>query len=230
MTFREIVSTSGLDGAEEGMSYMIEKSPGPNSFARVGSGSLFVEMAYEHYKQFQSQLDLLGAAEGTVVISEEEKLKKSFRLMEVRHELSKRGLIAIVFAACAIESHIYDYADRRLDDGLASKHLEKLSVTDKWVVVPMLVTGTPFPKCENAFQLLGKLVSARNSIMHHKSADFDSDRHSPEWFEQQHAEFIQAVHDSIKALQSISKVCAALDPEDFLFASGLNEWERVEKE
>lgn len=88
-----------------------------------------------------------------------------------RNDLAKTSLIIIAFSAMAIEAYIYDYAARHLGDEFVKDHLDKLDTLSKWIVVPKLITGRELPRQQKWFELLKKLIKARNSIIHHKSSD-----------------------------------------------------------
>lgn len=87
----------------------------------------------------------------------------TFRLM------FEASCIALVFSGMALEAHIYDYAAEAISDGFVHRHLDRLDLVSKWVVIPEIVTGQPFPREGRPFQLLQRLVKRRNALVHSKS-------------------------------------------------------------
>ena len=77
--------------------------------------------------------------------------------------------IAVVFAQMALEGYIYDYAVRRLSEAYFRKHIGKLGLKKRWIVVPELVTGKKVITSDKAIVLLGKLIKTRNDLVHPKS-------------------------------------------------------------
>src|ERR1039458_8698380 len=49
--------------------------------------------------------------------------------------------VVVVFCATALECYIYGYASRSLGESYAQRHIEKLDLLSKWILVPKLVTG-----------------------------------------------------------------------------------------
>ncbi len=77
--------------------------------------------------------------------------------------------IAIVFSHLFMEAVIYDYGATNTSDTYMKKYVDKLDFLAKWVVIPKLVTGCPFPTESEAFELLSKLKKARNDLVHFKT-------------------------------------------------------------
>ena len=90
----------------------------------------------------------------------------------VEDKLISASFIVIVFSAITLEAYIYDYAARYLTDSFVKDHLDKLDTFSKWVVVPALITGRELPPHPNWQGPLRQLIKTRNSIIHHKSAEF----------------------------------------------------------
>jgi hypothetical protein len=81
--------------------------------------------------------------------------------------------ITVVFSTIALESFIHNYAARKLGEGYTDKHIEKMNLHTKWLVVPQLATGKGIPSDHRGIQLLQELIKARNSIVHLKSKNID---------------------------------------------------------
>jgi hypothetical protein len=76
--------------------------------------------------------------------------------------------IALLFAACAAEAFINSYAARQFGDAYFDAHIERLDVVSKWVLVPKLAHDFEVDRGGQAFQLLCRLVRARNRLAHPK--------------------------------------------------------------
>jgi len=75
----------------------------------------------------------------------------------------------IVFSHLFLEAVIFDYGATNFSDSYIKKYIDKLDILAKWVVIPRLVTGNPFPTDSQAYELLQKLVKARNGLVHFKT-------------------------------------------------------------
>jgi hypothetical protein len=73
------------------------------------------------------------------------------------------------------KSFIHNYAARKLGEGYTDKHIEKMNLHTKWLLVPQLATGKSIPSDHRGFELLQKLIKARNSIVHLKSKNIESE-------------------------------------------------------
>jgi hypothetical protein len=121
-------------------------------------------LALEYHKKVSTLCDALKNLEGY-----EAEYFLSEKLSPIENKLNNHCLVALVFAALAVEGYIYDYAARKLTDNFVESHLDKLDVVSKWVVIPKLVTRKDFPKDKQAFSLLKQLVQNRNYLAHNKS-------------------------------------------------------------
>jgi len=142
----------------------------------------------------------------------------------LQHEEDDSCLIAIVFSALAVESYIYDYAARNLTDSFVKAHLDKLDVVSKWVVITRLVTRKDFPKDENAYQLLRKLIRNRNHVVHYKSVKFLVwDKRSSDVVVSDAAQnkfrfshtLLEKAKEAIQALDGLALVMENLDQNEF---------------
>lgn len=207
--------------------------------AYVSGHASFAEIACENFKKavdYKQQLDPLYSqlADLTGLEAEEFQVDKIFPL---RKSLGSSCLIAIVFAALAVEGYIYYYAVKNLPKGFVESHLDKLDLVSKWILIPRLVTGKEFPKDSEAFRLLKQLVSSRNYLVHIKASSVLS-------FDEQSSDFVlskaaqrmlefgeklfEKAEDAIKALDHLSQVIENLDPNEYasadLMASSCGRW------
>ena len=155
-------------------------------------------------------------------------------LSPVKQKLDNYCLITIVFSAFAVEGYIYDYAARKLTDNFVEKHLNRLSVLSKLIVVTKLVTGKDFPKEGKAFKLIKQLIENRNSIVHSKSTNLlkpddeinlsgqESSEDIRELLHTQGAKnlfafansILDSAKDSITAIDELATVMKSLDREE----------------
>src|SRR5215475_11985307 len=85
---------------------------------------------------------------------------------ELHNRLVKHACITIIFAAAVAEAYIYDYRARGISDSFMRKYVDRLDLLPKWVVFPQLIQGQPFPREGQGIELLGKLLAARNRLIH----------------------------------------------------------------
>lgn len=81
--------------------------------------------------------------------------------------------ITVVFSTIALECFIHNYAARKLGEGYTDKHIEKMKLHTKWLVVPQLATGKVIPSDHRGIELLQQLITARNSIVHLKAKNIE---------------------------------------------------------
>ena len=137
---------------------------------RSSSISTFTEIARENHQKFLVLESQLQEIKMKFIKSGEDTSEKEFELMKLEIEINKCVAIVIVFSALAVEAYIYDYAARNLSDAFAKNHLDKLDPISKWVIIPLLVTGSELPKDHRWFELINHLFQQRNKIVHEKSS------------------------------------------------------------
>jgi hypothetical protein len=76
--------------------------------------------------------------------------------------------VVVVFCITALECYIYNYASRALGEAYAERHIEKLDLLSKWILVPKLATGGSIRSDHKGIQLLQSLIKARNGVVHLK--------------------------------------------------------------
>lgn len=139
-------------------------------------------------------------------------------LPEHSFELTAQGqaTVVVVFSITALECYVHGYAARRLGEGYAKRHVEKLDLVSKWIVVPKLVTGQEIPSHHEGIKLLAKLVKARNHIVHLKGKNL-----KPDTWEMQEATIIKhdrgIVEASVSAFRCVGELgreLHRLDPEE----------------
>jgi hypothetical protein len=125
---------------------------------------------------------------------------------ELYNQLFKHSCEVIIFAAATAEAYIYDYGARGISDSFMKKYVDKLDLLPKWVVVPQLVKGRPFPREGQGIELLGKLVTARNRLIHFKSG-MDKVKLDPE-------ALAADAKEAIRALDALREDMERFDPDE----------------
>lgn len=83
-------------------------------------------------------------------------------------QASQKNII-VIFTHIFLEALIYDFCAINFSDSYTKKYIDKLNFLSKWVVIPRLVTGEDFSNDSQAFQLLNKINTYRNQIVHLKT-------------------------------------------------------------
>lgn len=83
------------------------------------------------------------------------------------------GIQTIVFSAMALEAAVFDLAASQLGDKVATDYLDKMDLLGKWMIIPRLVCGRALREQGPAINGLRGLIRARNTLVHHKSREWD---------------------------------------------------------
>lgn len=83
-------------------------------------------------------------------------------------QMEQSSTISIIFSALTVESFINYYGILKLTRSYFEKHLDKLSVENKWVIVPRLVNNKEISSGSHSMELLNDLIKARNKLVHFK--------------------------------------------------------------
>lgn len=110
-----------------------------------------LETSEQNTEETESQIELLAEQELT------------------RQAMRRHRLVAITFATMFLESVIWDYAAVNTSQNLAKEHLNKLDLVSKWKVIPKLINGKKVSIGSKSIELLKKLNTERNAIVHSKS-------------------------------------------------------------
>jgi hypothetical protein len=131
-------------------------------------------------------------------------------LPEHTFELTAQGqaTVVVVFSITALECYIYGYAARRLGEGYAERHIEKLDLVSKWIVVPKLVTGQEIRSDHKGIEMLAKLVKARNHVVHLKGKNL-----KPDTWEVQRSTIIKRDREILEAAVSAFRCVGELGRE-----------------
>jgi hypothetical protein len=146
---------------------------------------------------------------------------------ELDHEVTRCAIETIVFSAMYLEACIYDFAAHQLGDSYVNKHIDKLDLPSKFVIVPRLVTGREINKGGLAFSALTMLVSARNALVHTKSSrviieDADVFEKQKEASETKHRKLHDDAHTAMKAMILMAFEMARLADPHYCFITDLS--------
>lgn len=106
-----------------------------------------------------------------VLSSDKEDWMKDMESSDYRHQSLKCAVQSIVFSAMSLETFIYGYSEKHLGKRYTKKHVEKLNIESKFIVVPRLAVGKEIDKSGQGYEKLKKLISDRNKIVHFKSME-----------------------------------------------------------
>lgn len=79
------------------------------------------------------------------------------------------SMVAVVFAALALEAFINDYGREKLSKAYFENYLDKLDLVAKWIVIPRFVLGKQLDSGSRGMNSLRWLVRLRNDLVHYKS-------------------------------------------------------------
>lgn len=176
-----------------------------SKFCRMNVGYPFWEISSKNYQKY---IDL--KKEYTQKCNFEDEFSV-WENRDINDQKTYAGCIAIVFAAIYIESEVYTYLASNLTDSFVKNHLDKLDPLSKWIVGVQVVTGKPFPKDGQAYELCKKLFSYRNRIVHHKSSPMQSNSEKTmKIIDEFEKKFDEAVHISNRTVKELAKVVRQL--------------------
>lgn len=134
---------------------------------------------------------------------------------KLRREQKDSGFIAIVFSAMALEGYLNDYGARNFGYSFAKKHLDRLSIENKLIIIPQLVTGKSYPKDRLAYQQMKDLVSDRHWLVHYKPKKISmSPKNIPQEIKSSPPSLEKRAISAIRTLELIAVEIEELDPKE----------------
>jgi hypothetical protein len=83
-------------------------------------------------------------------------------------QMEESSVISIIFSALTVESFINYYGILKLTRNYFEKHLDKLSVESKWVIIPRMANNEEISPGSHSMELLKDLIKTRNQLAHFK--------------------------------------------------------------
>jgi len=119
-----------------------------------------------------------------------------------KHNRLVAGMQTIVFSAMCFEAAIYDFAAIHLGDNYVRKHIDKLDVISKWILVLRFVADVEIPKDQAPYCTFKNLITYRNRLVHAKSEKFNIEQEERlrEKMSKRNQEYERNVHNAIRAL------------------------------
>jgi hypothetical protein len=106
---------------------------------------------------------------------EEEDRNFAGRLQQCYEQRKRCAVIAVTFAAMALEAFFYNYAAEQFGDNLAAD-IDPLNLPARFLVYPRLSCGKGPDKSAEAFGCVRRLTTLRNKLVHFKSKGFPLER------------------------------------------------------
>jgi hypothetical protein len=120
-------------------------------------------------------------------------------------------LNTIVFSALTLEAFINHYAIEKSSLSYLKRHLDNLNPVNKWLIIPKLFTGKELDRNSQAFELLKRLFTRRNKIVHNKTKEIKVKDYQNEAFERPEImkgyarEALETVRQAVDALKELDK-------------------------
>lgn len=187
-------------------------------------GEHYYEISINHFIEFMDYNDKLKNTWVEIEKSskkyendfEENDSKEIERLLNVaagyRNDRDASGHITIIFAAMCLEAIINHYAISRTSKSYLENYLDKLEVKSKWIIIPKLICNTEFNRDSQAFELLDKVISLRNNLVHYKSCIIEYTFELSDKIKEEEDKIIAEVKDSIKAMIYVIEELKRIDP------------------
>ena len=138
------------------------------------------------------------------------------------------GNIVILHSAMCLESFINDYCVVKKSGNYFKKYIEQLDVISKWIIVPKIIANNEIPTDSRAFELLKKLVSTRNKLVHPKSRELtrDDDGNKLELLAQEFVDFIEDVALCMGAVLAMLVEFKKIDPDFYYLKDYMWLWDK----
>lgn len=123
------------------------------------------------YLSLESKSDELKK-KGTFIHDHATYYKEQGSIIELEAKILKETIKAVIFLGAFLESYFFDYSATALGQGYTEKHIERIDLISKIVLIPKLVTGVEINPDLDFWAGLKHLIKWRNRIVHNKTKDF----------------------------------------------------------
>lgn len=169
------------------------------------------------YAPFLQYLSIIASASDRLSALLLEERKSSQGWHDFHESEDAQAMIVVVFSAAFLEAYIFNYGSRALGAAFIERHIEKLDVVSKWLLVPQLATGVAFRRDLPALEVLGQIVRARNDLVHVKSGvlpDQEALREKGRKSTAARSALIQAAMNSPFCLKHLGSALHRIDPQE----------------
>jgi len=145
--------------------------------------------------------------------------KLLYRAAKYKNLRDSAGHITIIFSAMFLEALINHYAINKSSKTYFSKFLDKLDFSSKWIIVTRLFSSSEFNRSSKAFELINKIKTLRNGLVHFKTIIKQVSVDIIREVEEEEAQFAIDVNDSLKAMFLVVDELHRIDEswEDYRF-------------
>jgi hypothetical protein len=186
------------------------------SFARIGIVETYLEIALDSYLDYKKQ-----EIEYNKIISEGGEMHEGSIVYKRMDDyfyyldcLRKDTIKIIVFLTTFLESYINDLGGMVLGDNFLKEHLDKLSITGKWIIISKLITGTEIDISKSFWKEFKELIKWRNILVHQKTKDASRLFESPNDKDIEAMKPINELYDVSKGFKMIKELFIELDRID----------------
>lgn len=180
------------------------------TLARFAPFAGFARIARRHFDQMNTLVQSLPPEPSPTDEAPDAHLIWGHETHEMRELVDEHAAITIIFACTAAELYINDAAARLLGDTYFEKHIDRIDIVSKWVLVPRIVCGHQIDRGGEACNLLRAVVSLRNELMHPKSGAFTEEKYEKSTT----ARLQDAATKAVKLLAALLKESKAFDRQD----------------
>jgi len=149
-------------------------------------------------------------ADSAKTVTDEEYKRKRLRPERVHLALErqmKAGVVLLMITAAVLEQMIFSYAVTFLDSESYEKHLGRLPVLTKWIILPQLCQNKEVTEDGPAINALNELIQARNAVVHPKTRDLGSAR-----VQRESARFLSACRNVKATVDALREILQAPAP------------------
>jgi len=163
----------------------------------------YFQICRKNYNEYQAIDDKMDIHR----LSDDEEHIKQMNISSLYSYREQIVLLPIIFGAMCLEAFIYDYGAQHLSGAFVKKHVDKLELPSKFVILSKLVTGNDFPTDSQAYEGLIKLKEDRNKLIHFKSKTFSESELDKldEWHDNMNIFLKNAMHNAYETVFNVMK-------------------------